>query len=132
MKNLSLDNPFKESPPPCLFKNHHINNDTKINIKINYWRGGLISHIIQLIHVIQLGIYYNLNVSLPYHPYIITEYIKINSKITKEDPIIIDEQDFLHKTTDVKSEVYLLNYKMTRLLVKRVFKMEIYCYILEV
>ena len=118
------ENLLKVTPPPCLLKNIPINNDTKINIKINTWRGGLTSHIIQLIHVLQLGIYYNLNVSLPYHPYIITEYIKINSKITREDPIIIDEQDFLQKPIDTEPEAYSQNYKMTRLLIKKIFKME--------
>ena len=57
-----------------------LSKNSKINLKINNWRGGIGQNIIQVRNVIQIALYYNYNIILPEHMLFSTTYIKINKK----------------------------------------------------
>jgi len=94
-----------------------------MNLKINGWYGRLGNNIIQLKNAIQIAIYYNYNIILPYHKYFTTTYIIINDKVNIDDTIFIDD-NFYYAINNIDKNLFNENIDKTISILKEYFSIK--------
>jgi hypothetical protein len=99
-----------------------------MNIKINSWFGRLGNNIIQLKHVIQMGLFYSSNIHsiiFPKHQYFNTTSIVINDNLKPVREFITDKSNFFFnkEINGVDQKLFELNLDRTIEILKSIFVM---------
>ena len=95
-----------------------------MSIKISTWIGRLGNNIMQVKHVIQIGLYYNYNIILPPHNFFNTTHIIFNPDIiNKSEHVIYKYDHFCYDKTDFvpNNEAFNLNVDKTLNILKNIF-----------
>jgi len=100
-----------------------------MNLKINKWYGRLGNNIIQLKNAIQIALFYDYNIIIPYHEYFNTQYIKINDSINENDSIkFLNDGDLFffwkEKIENIDVDLFNKNIDKTIIILKKIFKIK--------
>ena len=77
----------------------------------------------QIRNAIQVALFYNYNIIIPYHKYFNTRYIVLNPDVTFEHPCITDKGEFFKTRLiqNIDMELFLQNKEQTRNVLRNVF-----------